>query len=591
MKSRATCLRTGVVPKGYEGTAGKSRANAGISPGSLGSGVSETAMSQHVSFGRYRFEPATARLWAEQREIKLTRKAAAVLGLLIGRAGQPVTKQELFASVWSNTVVSDDALTTCIQELRKALGDDAKQPRYIETRHRYGYAFVADLTHEAPPASVAQPSTAAVRDLPAIAVLPFMDMSPGRDQDYFCEGLAEELIDALTHVDGLRVAARSSSFQFRQGGMDLREVGRTLGVDSVVEGSVRRAGEQLRVTVQLIDVATGYHKWSQRFERKFGDVFQIQDEIAESVATTVRGGALSQREQRGLRRPHTGAEPYEHYLRGRQSLHRMRQPDLEQSRRMFEGAIELDADYAPAWAGLATVHALLYEWWGSNDEDMHRADRASQIALELAPDLADAHFARGFALSLHRRYDEAQVHFELAARINPHLFDAYYYYARAEFARGEIEHSVELFRKAAEVRQEDYQSPTFLAQSLRMLGRMEEARAANRESVLRSERILALNPLEGRALAVGALALYEDGDVERAVEWSNRAVSLYPDDLSALLNNACLKLRSGLHEEALDILERFFGHGQGKRDWVEHDPDYDCVREHPRFKAMFAKLK
>jgi adenylate cyclase len=423
-------------------------------------------------------------------------------------------------------------------------------------------------------------------------VLPFMDMSPSRDQDYFCEGIAEELIDALTHIDGVRVSCRSCSFQFRGAGIDLREVGKQLGVSSIVEGSVRRAGNQLRVTVQLIDVATGYHKWSQRFDRTFGDVFAIQDEIAAKVATTLRGGAtLSQREQRGLRRPHTMAEPYEYYLRGRQSLHRMRQQDLDQSRRMFEGAIELDADYAPAWAGLATVHALLYEWWGSNDEDMHRADRASQIAMELAPDLADAHFARGFALSLHRRYDEAQIHFELAARINPNLFDAYYYYGRAAFARGEIERSVELFRKAAEVRQEDYQSPTFEAQSLRMLGRMEEARAATRESVVRAERILALNPLDGRALAIGALALYNEGDVGRALEWSQRAVDLYPDDLSALLNNACLKLRSGMHEQALDILERFFGRGQGKRDWVEHDPDYDCVRDHPRFKAMFAKLK
>jgi TolB-like protein/Flp pilus assembly protein TadD len=550
--------------------------------------------SQHVSFGRYRFEPATARLWADQREVKLTRKAAAVLGLLVGRAGQPVTKQDLFAAVWSNTVVSDDALTTCIQELRKALGDDAKQPRYIETRHRYGYCFVAEVAGTAAAASAAAAPAAAAgtSGLPAIAVLPFMDMSPDRDQDYFCEGLAEELIDALTHVDGMRIAARSSSFQFRGGGVDLREVGRVLGVGSVVEGSVRRAGDQLRITVQLIDVATGYHQWSQRFERTFGDVFAIQDEIAAKVAMTLRGGAaLSQREQRGLRRSHTSAEPYEHYLRGRQSLHRMRQQDLEQSRRMFEGAIELDADYAPAWAGLATVHALLYEWWGSNDEDMHRADRASQIALELAPDLADAHFARGFALSLHRRYEEAQVHFELATHINPHLFDAYYYYGRAEFARGRIERSAELFRKAAEVRQEDFQSPTFQAQSLKMLGRTEEARVATREAVVRAERVLALNPLDSRALAVGSLALFDEGNLARALEWSQRAVDLYPDDLSALLNNACLKLRNGMHEEALDILERFFGRGQGKRDWVEHDPDYDCVREHPRFKAMFARLK
>jgi adenylate cyclase len=573
------------MPKGYEGVARKSRVNAGISPGSF------SVMTQ-LSFGRYRFEPATARLWADQREVKLTRKAASVLGLLVERAGQPVTKQELFTAVWSNTVVSDDALTTCIQELRKALGDDAKQPRYIETRHRYGYCFVAELTRDTPaPAARAPEPAALASSQPAIAVLPFMDMSPGRDQDYFCEGLAEELIDALTHVDGLRVACRSSSFQFRGAGVDLREVGRQLGVNSIVEGSVRRAGDQLRITVQLIDVATGYHKWSQRFERTLGDVFVIQDEIAAQVATILRGGALSQREQRGLRRPHTAAEPYEYYLRGRQSLHRMRQQDLEESRRMFEGAIELDADYAPAWAGLATVHALLYEWWGSNDEDMHRADRASQIAMELAPDLADAHFARGFALSLHRRYDEAQIHFELAARINPNLFEAYYYYGRAAFARGEIEHSVELFRKAAEVRQEDYQSPTFQAQSLRMLGRMDEARAATRESVVRAERILALNPLDGRALAIGALALYDEGDVGRAFEWSQRSVDLYPDDLSALLNNACLKFRSGMHEEGLDILERFFDRGQGKRDWVEHDPDYDCVRDHPRFKAMFAKLK
>src|SRR5262245_52771270 len=565
LNSSATCRRTGDVPKGYAGAAGESRANAGILPGLLRPPV----MSQQVSFGHHRYEPATGRLWAAQRELKLTRKAAAVLGLLLERGGQPVTKQELFAAVWSGTVVSDDALTTCIQELRKALGDDAKQPRYIETRHRYGYCFVAELTRSEPATAQPEPATDA-ESLPAIAVLPFMDMSPERDQDYFCEGLAEELIDALTHVDGLRVSCRSCSFQFRGASVDLREVGKQLGVDSIVEGSVRRAGDQLRVTVQLIDVVTGYHKWSQRFDRRFGDVFAIQDEIAATVATTLRGGAeLSQREQRALRRPQTTAEPYEYYLRGRQSLHRMRQQDLEQSRRMFEGAIELDADYAPAWAGLATVHALRFEWWGSKDEDLHRADRASQIALELAPDLADAHVARGFALSLRNLYDEAQIHFEMAARINPHLFDAYYYYARAAFARGEVEHSVELFRKAAEVRQEDFQSPTFQAQSLRMLGRKDEALACSREAVARAERILALNPLDGRALAVASLLLFQEGHVERAFEWSRRAVDLYPDDLSALLNNACLNLRAGRHDDALDMIERVFGRGWGKRDWVE----------------------
>lgn len=239
------------------------------------------ATGRRVRFGRNSFEPATGRLWAGEAEVRLTRKAAEVLGLLVERAGHPVSKQDFFASAWRNTVVSDDALTTCIQELRKALGDDARQPRYIETRHRYGYSFVAPLATDASSPGVG-----------AIAVLPFTDMSPERDQSYFCEGVAEELIDALNRVDGLRVACRSCSFKFRDAGVDVREVGRQLAVAAVVQGSVRKAGDQLRIMVQLVDAASGYHEWSQRFEHTLGDVFGIQDEIAETVALSLREGAI-----------------------------------------------------------------------------------------------------------------------------------------------------------------------------------------------------------------------------------------------------------------------------------------------------------
>ncbi|HEX6396846.1 MAG TPA: winged helix-turn-helix domain-containing protein, partial [Steroidobacteraceae bacterium] len=152
------------------------------------------------TFGNFRFEPASARLWQDDTEIKLTRKAALVLAALLEKPGEPVSKSALFATVWRGTVVSDDALVTCVQELRKALGDDAKQPRYIETRHRQGYRFAAPVVSEL---------AAGTDDSLAIAVLPFADMSPGRDQDYLCEGLAEELIDALAHIEGLRVAART----------------------------------------------------------------------------------------------------------------------------------------------------------------------------------------------------------------------------------------------------------------------------------------------------------------------------------------------------------------------------------------------
>jgi adenylate cyclase len=545
-------------------------------------------MSQ-LSFGPYRFEPHTARLWNDAHEIRLTPKAAAVLRVLIERGGHPVTKQELFDAVWGRTVVTDDALVTCIQELRKAFADDARQPRYIQTRHRQGYLFIAEPT--VAPAQSTDLSPRQGTPSPAIAVLPFSDMSPGRDQGYFCEGLAEELIDALTHIEGLRVAARSASFQFRGPGLDVREVGQRLAVASLLEGSLRKAGDRLRITVQLIDVATGYHQWSQRFECQLGDVFAIQDEIAQAVATTLRGGHLSRREQRAVRRLQTGTEPYEYFLRGRQHMHRWQLPDMDHGRDMFEQAIALDAQYAPAWAGLATIHAMLYEWWGARPEDLERADTASRTAMDLAPDLADAHVARGLSLSLHGHYDEAERHFESAIHINPNLFDAYYYYGRTCFARGNTQRAAELFGQAAQVRLEDFQSSVLQAQALRMLGRLGEANSANSEGVARAERILALNPDDCRTLSLGSHAVYDDGQRERALEWSRRSLQLYPDDMGALINAACLHAKAGLKEAAIDILERVFGSGRGKRDWVEHDPDYDSLRDDPRFQRLLARLK
>lgn len=546
-------------------------------------------MRPDVAFGPYRFDPSTGQLWSGGWEVRLTPKASAVLGALVTRAGQPVTKEELFAIVWPDTLVSDDALTSCIQEVRKALADDAKEPRFIETRHRRGYRFIAHLvedTHDQAAGDVQSPG----HDLTSIAVLPFADMSPGRDQDYLCEGLAEEIINALTHVDGLRVAARSASFQFRGPAVDVRAAGQQLGVATLLEGSVRKTNDRLRITLQLVEITNGCHRWSQCFERGLDDVFAIQDEIAEAVATSLRG-VLSQREKSALQRPKTAAKTYEYYLRGRQHVHCLRQSDLEPSREMFERAIELDADYAPAWAGLAMLHATIYEWWGANDDDLERADRASRRALELAPGLADAHVARGLALSLKRCYDEAERAFNEAVRISPKLFDAYYHYARACFARGEVERSAQLFHKAAEVRHEDFQSLVLLAQSLRMLGRADEAQLANREGVARAECLLALNADDGRVLSLGSIALFNDGQQERAMEWSRRSLELYPHEVSILINGACLRARAGLKNDALELLERVFGHGWGKRDWVEHDPDYDSLRDDPRFKKLLAKLK
>jgi tetratricopeptide (TPR) repeat protein len=258
---------------------------------------------------------------------------------------------------------------------------------------------------------------------------------------------------------------------------------------------------------------------------------------------------------------------------------------------MFEHAIEQDANYSPAFAGMAMVHSTLFEWFGAGEDDLAIARRASQRALELAPDLAEAHVARGFALSLSRQYEEAGNEFESAIRLNRNLFDAYYYFARASFANGEIERSAELFRKSAEVRQEDFQSEMLFGQSLRILGRRDESEAATREGIRRAERALMLNPNDGRALSLGSGALFHDGQIERALEWSRRCLELYPDDMSTLINGACLYAKLGQKEEAISLLERVFARGWGKRDWVEQDPDYDILRDDPRFKKLLDKLK
>jgi adenylate cyclase len=353
---------------------------------------------------------------------------------------------------------------------------------------------------------------------------------------------------------------------------------------------VRKAGARLRVSVQLIDVADGYHRWSERFDGSIADVFAIEDEIAERVASALRG-VLSPREKEALKRPETAPDTYEYFLRGRQLIHTFRRETIETAREMFEQAIARDPGYAPAHAGLADVHSWLYEWWGGDDSDLEKADAASRRALELGPGLAVAHASRGFALSARRQYEDAAREFEEALRLNPNSYDALYRYARSCFASGQTARSAELFRRAGEVRREDYQSLILLGQSLAMLGRADEAREANREGVRRAERQLELNSADTRALSLGATALFFDGQTDKALRWSERALELAPDDQSVLNNGACLRARAGLKDEALTLLEQTFARGLGNLDWIENDPDYDSIRNEPRFQALLETLR
>jgi tetratricopeptide (TPR) repeat protein len=237
------------------------------------------------------------------------------------------------------------------------------------------------------------------------------------------------------------------------------------------------------------------------------------------------------------------------------------------------------------------VHACLYEWFDPRQVEVSRAEHASRRALQAAPRLAESHVARGLARSLTRHYEDAVGEFEAAIRINPYLFDAYYYFARTVFARGDMVRAAELFGLAAQLRPEDFQSPLLLATAARALGQEHVAHDAVLTGIGRAHRVLALNPHDGRALSLGAGALIADNQTERALEWSKRCLDLYPDDTSALVNVACVHARVGQPGEALDLLDRVFARGCGKRDWIVNDPDYASLRNEPRFHRLLDQLR
>jgi TolB-like protein/Flp pilus assembly protein TadD len=421
----------------------------------------------------------------------------------------------------------------------------------------------------------------------SIAVLSFRDLSPERDQGYLCDGIAEELIHALANVEGLRVAARSSSFRFTSSGLDSRDIGTRLGVEAILEGGVRRAGNRLRVTVQLVDVASGYQRWAHRFDGTLDDVFAIEDEIAGRVAMALRG-MPSTREQNAIRRPGTSAEAYGYFLQGRQLIQKLSPASYEAAVRMFERAIEIDPTYAPAYAGLAEMHSRYFEWATGGEVARAAADRASRKALELAPQLPESRVARGQMLKVTGRYDEAEREFREAIRLHNNSFDAHYLYACLCFQWGKTEEAVALFRRAAEIRLEDFQSSLLLAQSLRRLGRNDESQVARRDGIARAERHLELEPDDTRALSVGAAELaYEDP--QRAVDWARRAVAVGPDDPAVWYNVACTYAGLGMKDEALRWLTKLFGTGIGGHEWAANDPDFDLLRDDPRFQALLAR--
>ena len=451
---------------------------------------------------------------------------------------------------------------------------------------------------EAAAREVTTPAAPAPRAVPAVAVLPFADLSPEQDQAYFCDGIAEELLDALCCVSGMRVVPRSSSFQFKGRDVDSREIGRALGATTLLEGSVRKAGSRVRVAARLVDATEGLELWSQRFDRELTDVFAVQEEIARALVKAMEIRPSSTEEERlgkvGASRATRSAEAYEHYLRGRHHLMAHGDRQIGLARESFRRAVELDPSFAHAHAGLADADVMILQWnFDLEHPEQVRAEAlgASGEAIRLRPDLAEAHLARANILTVMGQAEEGDREFRTAAELNPGWGDACYFHGRALAVAGRLDEAVAVYEEAARRNPDDFASLSLLVNVHERRGDTAAARDAARRAEEAVQRRLRIDPSDERALYMGAIGDLLYGDRARGIARAERVVASGRGDFATLYNLACFYVRLGDKDRALQLLDRAVGSGRGSRKWMQSDADLEALRSDPRFQAILARVR
>ncbi|UHQ18252.1 tetratricopeptide repeat protein [Lysobacter sp. KIS68-7] len=427
----------------------------------------------------------------------------------------------------------------------------------------------------------------------SVAILPFADLSEAHDQDYFCDGLAEEILNALAKVRGLHVASRTASFRFRGGGMAPSEIGRQLNVAAIMEGSVRKVGDRVRVTAQLVDASNGFHLWSDNFDRKLADIFGIQEEIASNVVNAVRPALLQSGPAFDLRKnAPRDMRAYEYYLRGRQFGVRITAESQKQAPVMFRHAIEIDPEYAQAWAGLADSLCELMLWrMVHRDVALDEARAAAQRALELDPGLAEAHVAMGHALMIGGDIEGATASFEHAIKLDPELYVAYYYYARLCYTQGRYSRAVDLFEAAHRAKPDEFQALSLAVGAADAAGDEQRKKRIAIEGLACASHQAQIDPENARAHYMTASLMQHLGVGDRGQSQMDYALRIRPDDFDVLYNGACFYALEGRTDEALDLLGRAIDSGQGALEWIEHDSDFRSLQGHPKFEQIKARLR
>jgi adenylate cyclase len=396
-----------------------------------------------LQFERYTLDIARHSLRAADRKIALRPKNFEVLRYLVENPDRLVTKEELLKAIWPDVVVTEESLTRCVSEVRQAIGD-SKQT-IIVTVPRCGYRFAATVSQimvsaaiasqPAPPApdgsDAGARSQSPLLDRPSVAVLPFANLSGDLQQDYFSDGIADDILTELSRFSELLVIARNSSFQYKGNAVDIRQVGRELGAQYVLEGSVKRSGNRVRITAQLIDAAAGTHRWAERYDRELDDVFAVQDEVARAIVATLAAHVKRAETQRAMLKPPAAWEAYEYYLSGAKAyllyLSCRTKASLYDARRLLEHSLAIDPTYARSAATLSSTHFSAYcEPFDGDYLSPAALDRAFELAgmaVHADPRLPQARAQLGYVLVYKGLHDGGIAEFERAFVLNPNYVD------------------------------------------------------------------------------------------------------------------------------------------------------------------------
>jgi adenylate cyclase len=437
-------------------------------------------------------------LRVDGQEASLRPKSFEVLRWGGGNPGRLIPKDVLIAAVWPDTTVTDESLTNCIAEVRRAIGD--RDQTVVKTVPRRGYIFTAEVAAQEPADRRAGPGAALERplpDKPSIAVLAFTNMSGDPGQEYFSDGITEDIITELSRFSELFVIARNSTFAYKGKAVDVRQIGRELGVRYVLEGSIRRDGDRVRISAQLVDAVSGAHRWAERYDRTVSDIFAVQDEVVRAMAAILAAHVNRAEAERTLLKPPATWQAHDHYMRGAITFAQYRASynveQLYQARAILERSISADPDYARPHALLAGTYLNAY--LNSVDGDyrnplaLERAYELARKAVHLDPDLPLAHAVLGDALGCKQRFEESISEFERALSLNPNF--SYFHYAMILVMAGEHVRAVEVVK--THTRLDPFYEPLapFMAgMAFYMLENYADAVISLRETVLRAPRFM-----------------------------------------------------------------------------------------------------